>query len=163
MTMAKRTKKEVKKEFKRVATPEKTKPEGGNGKDLSHPSVNPSYDAMPDEINDPGAVYRMAYLDQKQSRLQTQIQLAEKEFAERMVNLQRQKVNTITSIQAELQDTVRTLKDHRDHMEEQYGISLRSYSYNDETGVLTKQVLLDMEADAQKSKSKEQSGGSPTQ
>jgi hypothetical protein len=87
----------------------------------------------------------MAYLDQKLHALKTQVALVEKEYNIRLRDMQAQHNNTILSLRAEIGSVTRAITEHKGDIEAKYNIALRSYTYNDETGVLTKQIILDME------------------
>lgn len=145
--MAKRSSK--KKTAEKKTTKTRADPNnGGNGKDTSAAvddraveNVNPSYDAMPNEIEDPGKVFRMAWLDSRLQTVRTQIQLVIKTFDERLRDITTRKTNDVLTLQAQERELVQALKDQRDELEKQYGIALKSYNYDDITGVLKKQVI----------------------
>jgi len=54
--------------------------------------------------------------------------------------MQIQYQNAVNELQRQVRETERKIKEHRDYIEQKHGISLRSYNYDDETGVLKKQV-----------------------
>jgi len=115
--------------------------EGGNGKDpppTTH--VNEVYDAMPNEIEDPGAVFKLAFLDSERGRLQTRALLVKQEGDQNIKAMQIQYQNAINELQKQIREVDTKIKEHRDYIEAKHGIALRSYNYDDETGVLKKQV-----------------------
>lgn len=116
--------------------------EGGNGEDKDPPKehVNDKYDAMPNEIEDPGAVFKLAFLDSERGRLQTQALLVKQEGDQNIKAMQLQYQNAINELQRQIREVDAKIKEHRDHIEAKHGIALRSYNYDDETGVLKKQV-----------------------
>ena len=114
---------------------------GGNGKEpppTAH--VNDAYDAMPNEIEDAGAVFKLAFLDAERGRLHTQTLLVKQEGEANIKAMQIQYQNAVNELQRQVRETERKIKEHRDYIEQKHGISLRSYNYDDETGVLKKQV-----------------------
>ena len=129
-------KKPAKKKKQEPATPEKPKPEGESAL-----KVNPSYDEMPDEIADPGAVFRMAYLDEKKAKLENQLALNAVEYQRRIDEAMRAKNTALQEIKNEIRRAEELIKAHKDAIEAQYGIALRAYNYDDETGVLKKHGL----------------------
>jgi len=114
-------------------------PEDGNGKDKPT-IVNPDYDAMPDTIEDPGNTFKMALLDTQTAALQHKRNYLELSYNLQISNLQKKMAVDLKDIDNEVKSIKRQYKEQKDHIEGKYGISLRSYNYNDETGVLTKQV-----------------------
>jgi len=118
------------------ATPEKPKPE-----EKSELSVNDRYDQMPDRIEDPMAVMRMALLDMTCVAANNKLAYVVKDQQERVTSAVRTQNNAIRECKAELEAAQQSLKELKDTIEATYGIALRSYTYNDETGVLTKQPL----------------------
>jgi hypothetical protein len=136
--MAKRQKTLTKSSLKQEpATPEKPKPEG-----KSELSVNPDYDQMPDRIEDPLAVLRLAYLDMKRVAAHNKMAYVTKDQHDKVAAAVREQNAQVSACTAELREVDREIKAQQDAIEAQYGIALRAYTYNDETGVLTKQALL---------------------
>ena len=148
--MAKRTpKKKVaeKKTKKSVLTAANN---GGNGKDTSGEleaslpdkpivSVNPAYDAMPNTIEDPGNVFRMAYLDARLSAITNKRLFMEKHYNEQMGAIKQKRDFDLATLDADVVNARKQLQDQKERIEEQYGIALKSYTYEDTTGVLVKQ------------------------
>lgn len=134
--MAKRKKPTTSKKETKTATPEKPKPEGP-----SAVSVNPAYDEMPDKVEDPAAVFKMAMLDQKRQAAIHKLAVVAQEHDRRVKAAEAARQHDLNQVKAELRDVETALKAQKDYIEKQYGIALRSYTYNDETGVLTKQAL----------------------
>lgn len=113
----------------------------GNGKDKPKPTiVNPDYDAMPDTIEDPASMYRMALLDTQVAALQHKRNYLELHYNLQLQNTQKKMSTDLAAIDAEVKGIKKQYKEQKDYIEEKYGIALKSYNYNDETGVLTKQV-----------------------
>ena len=109
-------------------------------KNSSEEHVNALYDAMPDNIEDPGAVFKLAFLDSERGRLQTQALLVKQEGDQNVKALQLQYQTTLNELQRQIRAIEARLKEHRDYIEAKYKIALRSYNYDDETGVLKKQI-----------------------
>lgn len=116
--------------------------ESASGKKEDSPltHVNDSYDAMPNEIEDPAAVFKLAFLDAERGRLQTQALLAKQEGDQNIKAMQIQYQTTINELQRQIREIEIKIKEHRDYIEKKYNIALRSYNYDDETGVLRKQL-----------------------
>lgn len=102
--------------------------------------VNAAYDAMPNEIEDAGAVFKLAFLDAERGRLQTQALLVKQEGDQNIKAMQLQYQTAINELQRQIREFDTKLKEHRDYIEQKYGIALRSYTYDDETGLLKKQI-----------------------
>ena len=123
------------------ASEQTQKPEDGNGKDKEKPTVvNPDYDAMPDTITDPGNTFRMALLDTQVAGLQHKRNYLELSYNLQISNTQKKMTQDLKDIDNEIKAIKRQYKEQKDFIEEKYGIALKSYNYNDETGILTKQV-----------------------
>jgi hypothetical protein len=149
--MSKRTNKKPVK-----ATPVSKKTDGGNGKDKEpvvpkkadsgngkdeKPTADNAYDAMPNEVTDPGSTFKMALLDAQRVALENKRAFLELNFNVQISNTQKKMHQSLFDIDAEIKDLKRRYKAQKDYIEETYGIALKSYTYNDETGVLTKQDL----------------------
>lgn len=102
--------------------------------------VNSAYDAMPNEIEDAGAVFKLAFLDSERGRLQTQALLVKETGEQNIKAMQLQYQNAINELQRQIREVDAKIKEHRDYIEKKYSIALRSYNYDDETGVLKKQI-----------------------
>ena len=131
---------------KKIATPEKPKSDVP-----SAVKVNPMYDEMPDEVSDPGAVFKLAFLDMHRQEIINRLAVVVQEFEKRTVALARDRNTAIETVKAELREAEQKLKAHKDTIEAQYGLALKSYTYDDETGVLKKQAILEAEAEEQPS------------
>jgi hypothetical protein len=152
--MAKR-KKAVPKTTKptKKATPANPKP-----KEPSAINVNPRYDEMPDTIEDPAAVFRMAMLDMKRAAIHNKLAVVVQEHEKRVAAAVAARDNAIRETKAELQDAERQFIEQKQNIEKTYGIALRSYNYNDETGVLTKQSLPEEEPEPESPSAKDAEG-----
>ncbi|RLC88635.1 MAG: hypothetical protein DRJ03_01815 [Chloroflexi bacterium] len=141
--MAKRGKTKNVKEAapKKTATPANPKP-----KEPSVVAVNEAYDRMPDTIEDPAAVFRMAMLDMKRVAVNNKLAFVAMEQEKKVQSVVLERDRALKQVKAELADAERELLAQKEAIEAQYGIVLRSYTYNDETGVLTKQAILKEEA-----------------
>lgn len=155
--MAKRSKKveekkeekaEVKAEEKAEVKVEEKKAEGGNGEDksagtLAEPKatvVSPDYDAMPDEVEDPANVYRMALLETRRTALQNKRLYLELHYNNQMASIRKKMSDDFARIDGEIKELKKAHTVQRDYIESKHGIALKSYNYNDETGVLTKEI-----------------------
>ena len=134
----------------KVATPENPAPQ-----EPSAIHVNPMYDQMPDKIEDPGAVFKLAYLDMKQVAANNKLAFVAQEYALKIQALERERNNEINNLKAEMQRIKDARRVAKEEIEKQYNIALRSYSYDDVTGVLTKQALEDIEKKKSKSENQE--------
>ncbi len=141
MAKRKRTaeKKTTRKPAKR-ATPSNPKPQ-----EPTAVNVNSAYDEMPDTIEDPAAVYKMAMLDMKRVAVNNKLAFVAMEQERKVAAAVRERDTVLREVKAELRDAERQYIAQKDAIETQYGIALRAYTYNDETGVLTKQALLEEE------------------
>jgi len=122
------------------ATPSNPKPQ-----EPSVVNVNPDYDEMPDTIEDPAAVYRMAMLDMKRVAVNNKLAVVAMEQERKVAAAVRARDNELKEVKAELRDAERQFIEQKQSIEKTYGIALRAYTYNDETGTLTKQALPDEE------------------
>jgi hypothetical protein len=127
---------------KKTATPDNPAP-----KEKSAISVNPAYDAMPDTVEDPAAVFKLAFLDMQEAKYVAELAVIAQEYDRRLVALKSEKQVNVGNAKSRLKEAQRKLKEHRDHIEATYGLALRSYTYDDETGILKKQELPDEEVD----------------
>lgn len=131
------TKPQAQKSKKKAATPENPSPE-----EPSAVSVNPAYDNMPDTIEDPAAVYKLAYLDMRRAALNNKLAIVAQEYDRRVTALNAERVQALSQAKAELEEAVQRCNAQKDVIEKTYGVALRSYTYDDETGVLKKQAVL---------------------
>jgi len=110
-------------------------------------SVNPSYDAMPDVVdNDAARVFKMAFLEMRHAAINNKLAIVAQEYEKKQLGLNQQRTHDLNQVKAELAEADRKLKACKDELEKEHGIALRCYTYDDETGVLTKQILLEQEA-----------------
>ena len=119
---------------------------GGNDKEpppAAH--VNDAYDAMPNEIEDAGAVFKMAFLDAERGRLHTQALLVKQEGEANIKAMHIQYQNAVNALQMQIKVADQRLREHKEYIEQKHGIALRSYTYDDETGVLKKQIQTEPE------------------
>jgi hypothetical protein len=114
---------------------------GGNGKDKKPDVEEDAYAAMPNEVSDPGSVFKMALLEAQRVALENKRAFLELNFNLQISNTQKKMHQALFDIDAEVKELARRHKEQKDYIEETYGIALKSYTYNDETGVLTKQDL----------------------
>jgi hypothetical protein len=145
--MAKRKKNvtEVKPEApKKVATPENPKPP-----EPSAVQVNPMYDEMPDEIDDPANVYRMAMLDMRRAAIHNKLAFIAQDQERKVQAAVRERDRLINEAKIELREAEAAFIAQKQFIEEKYHIALRSYTYNDETGVLKKQAIFEKEDEEQ--------------
>lgn len=108
--------------------------------------VNAAYDAMPNEIEDAGAVFKMAFLDAEKRRLEIQQQLMKQEGEVNIANMKLFYQNKLNELALQIRGTSEKLKEHKDYIEKKYNIALRAYNYDDETGVLRKQIQTEQDA-----------------
>lgn len=119
----------------------KTAGAGGNGKDKKPVTEEDAYAAMPDEVSDPGSTFKMALLDAQRTALANKRAFLELNFNLQISNTQKKMHQALFDLDAEIKELARRYKEQKDYIEETYGVALKSYTYNDETGVLTKQAL----------------------
>lgn len=105
-------------------------------------SVNPDYDAMPDTIEDPASVFRMAMLDMKRAAINNKLAVVVQEHEKRVKAAVDAQKRDIEQCKVELREAEQQFVEQKQAIEQQYGITLRAYTYNDDTGVLTKSDLL---------------------
>jgi len=110
---------------------------------------------MPDTVEDPAAVFRMAMLDMKRVAVNNKLAFVAVEQEKKVQTAVNERDRALNQVKAELAEAERELLAQKTAIEEQYGIALRSYTYNDETGVLTKQAFLDAEESQKKPGDKE--------
>lgn len=137
---------------RKTATPSNPRPE-----EKSAVKVNPSYDAMPDEIDDPANVFKLAMLDQKRQSVMHKLAVVAQEHEKRVKAAVDAQKRDLDKVKAELREVENALRVQKGYLEEKYGIALRSYTYNDETGILKKQALPEeKEADSNNTENSEQ-------
>jgi len=102
--------------------------------------VNEAYDAMPDIVNDPAKTFRMALLDTQRIALENKRNFTELSHSVMLQNTQKKMAHELATLDAEIRTVKQAYADQKAEIEKTYHISLRSYNYNDETGVLTKQT-----------------------
>lgn len=134
--MAKRKKSVTNTTPKKTATPSNPKPSAPSAL-----NVNPAYDEMPDTIEDPAAVFKMAMLDMKRAAINNKLAVVVQEHEKRVKAAVAAQKHDIDQVKAELKEAERQFIIQKQYIEKTYGIALRAYTYNDETGVLTKHAL----------------------
>jgi len=127
------------------ATPANPKP-----KEKSALSVNSSYDEMPDEIEDPASVFKMAMLDQRRQSVVHKLAVVATEHEKRVKAAVDAQKRDLEQVKVELKEVENLLRAQKGYIEEKYGIALRAYTYNDETGLLKKIDLPEEEEEAEK-------------
>ena len=142
--MAKRKRKTTKTEPepKSQKPQKKATPENPRPAEPSATKVNPMYDEMPDSIDDPGNVFRMAMLDMKCAALNNKLAFVAQDQEKKVLAAVNERDRTLKEVKGELDEAKRELVQQRQFIEEKYGIALRAYTYNDQTGILTKNALL---------------------
>jgi len=129
-------------------TPSPTKkatPQNPTPTEPSKLSVTPSYDQMPDTVEDPAAVFKMAMLEMKRIAVNNKLAVVAQEHEKRVQMAVLERDNALKKVKAELRDAEEQHRVQKQAIEKQYGIALRVYTYNDETGVLTKRGLEELE------------------
>jgi hypothetical protein len=109
--------------------------------ELEKPIAITKFDAMPNEIDDPSLVFKMAFLDSDCTRISAQIVNQKNEFEAKMTALRNNYQTAINTLTSQHRTTSQRLKEHKDYIEEKYNIALKSYTFDDETGKLKKIVL----------------------
>lgn len=152
--MAKRKKTVTKTTPKKPA--KKATPANPRPKEPSALNVNSSYDQMPDTIEDPAAVFRMAMLEMKRVAINNKLAVVVQEHEKRVKAAVDAQKRDIEQCKAELREAEQQFVEQKQNIEKTYGIALRAYTYNDDTGVLTKSDLLIEEIKKEKAKQAEQ-------
>lgn len=125
------------------ATPKKTAtPKNPRPTEPSAVSVNDTYDQMPDTIEDPASVFKMGMLEMKRIAINNKLAVVVQEHERRVAAAVAEQKRAIQEVKAELHEAERQYIEQKQAIEKQYGIALRAYTYNDETGVLTKNALV---------------------
>lgn len=124
----------------KTATPENPTPDAP-----SKVHVNPHYDQMPDKIEDPAAVFRLAYLDMKQTAANNKLAFIAQDYQRKMQILEAQRNTELNNLKSEIRRIEDARRQQKEDIERTYNISLRSYVYDDITGSLTKQAIPDEE------------------
>jgi hypothetical protein len=96
---------------------------------------------MPDEIDDPANVFKLAFLDMSLQSKQHQMVNVLRELQVKAEAITAQHNKAKRDYELEIKDLRQQVKNQRDYIEEKHKIALRSYTYDDVTGVLTKQDL----------------------
>jgi len=128
---------------KKVVTPENPK--------SSVPSavqVNSTYDEMPDVVEDPASVFRMAMLDMRRVAANNKLAFMARDQEQRVAFAVAEQKRVLSETKAELHDAERQLMAQKNEIETKYGIALRAYTYDDETGILKKSAILIEELEA---------------
>lgn len=139
--MAKRKAKKT--ETKKKISKKRATPEQPHSAEPSAISVNPMYDEMPDEIDDPANVFKLAMLEMKIAAIQNKLAFATQDQRQKVLAAQEEQARVLRQIKMELQNAKDLFIAQKNYLEEKYGIALRAYTYNDETGLLTKTMLED--------------------
>ena len=128
----------------KVATPENPKSDVPSAM-----KVNPMYDEMPDEINDPANVYKMAMLDMRRAAINNKLAFVAQDQERKVAAAVAERARILNEVKAELREAEQQFIEQKQFIENKYHIALKSYTYNDETGVLKKQALLEEETEEQ--------------
>lgn len=116
------------------------KRKGGNSKE--QPELTP-FDMMPESIEDnPAAVFKLAYLDMQSEAAVLKLALVAQDYQRQIASLEAKRNQALHEAKSILKEAERLKKEHRDWFEETYKLSLRNYTYDDQTGILKKQPLL---------------------
>lgn len=107
--------------------------------------IIPGFDKMPEQIDDPTQVFRMAYLETKIIAMNNKLALLIREFDTKLQALAKQKQDTIVGIKTQLEGMQREYTGQKQYIEEKHGIALSCYTYDDVSGILTKQDFLQKE------------------
>jgi len=107
------------------------------------------YDEMPDEINDPANVYKMAMLDMRRAAINNKLAFVAQDQERKVVAAVAERARILNEVKAELREAEQQFIEQKQFIENKYHIALKSYTYNDETGVLKKQALLEEETEEQ--------------
>lgn len=110
---------------------------------LANPS--PKKPPMPDVVDDPGATFKMALFDAQMAALQNKRKYLELNYTMQMSNMQKKMQRELQDIDTELSTLQVRYKQQKDYVEQKHGIALRAYTYNDESGILTRRSLAGVE------------------
>jgi len=112
--------------------------------------------SLPEEIHDPAEVFKLAYLDMRLSDAMSRKAFIEKDFDQKIVMLDldyknkrstllTQRQHQLNNVRAEIDDAQKNVKEQKDYIEKKHGIALRAYTYDDLTGTLRLQEILEKE------------------
>jgi hypothetical protein len=114
-----------------------------NGADIIDLNQDKSaFAKMPDEVDDPAMVFKMAFLDMKLQATKHQMGLVLRDLQQKAEAIAQQHNKTKSDFEAAIKALSQQVKDQHYYIESKHGIALRSYTYDDETGILRK---LDLE------------------
>ena len=103
----------------------------------------------PNEINDPANVYKMAMLDMRRAAINNKLAFVAQDQERKVVAAVAERARILNEVKAELREAEQQFIEQKQFIENKYHIALKSYTYNDETGVLKKQALLEEETEEQ--------------
>lgn len=91
-----------------------------------------------EEIQDPGSVFRLAYLEERKRNGYISRELRKRIYDERLMALKNERNDVIAAIDRELAHVEELLIQARAEIEAKHDLNLKNYAYDDETGVLRK-------------------------
>lgn len=89
-----------------------------------------------ENIVDPEAVFRLAYLDEKLKRIKVERQAKLTQLDIRTLQLQEERKTVVRQLGMEESETTEEMVRTRANISKKYGIDLSLYGYDDATGVL---------------------------
>jgi len=93
------------------------------------------------EISDPANVFKMAMLDVRRVALSNKRAFLQVHYTTQMQALQQRLTNETLELDNEIATVKRSFAEQVAYMEKKHGITLKDYTYNDETGTLTKRGI----------------------
>lgn len=97
-----------------------------------------AYDRMPDTVEDPVSVFKMCLYEEKCKSLEFEKVAKLAHLDNEIRNLQAARNNTMLECDRALRQAHARMMSFKDFIEEKHDLVLKCYTYNDETGVLTK-------------------------
>ena len=115
---------------------------GGDGDDGadSPPAASGSVpvEPLPEEIRGGEDLFRIVMLEERLEKFATQRGAKDHEYNDRLLALRRERTSVLKQLDKEIRDTTSKISDRRLAFEEKHGINMNEYSYDDETGMMTR-------------------------
>lgn len=100
-----------------------------------------AFEKMPEKVEDSANVFKMVMLENQIVALDNKRRYLELNYNVQLETIRKKMAVELRDLDAALKDLRAQHKNQKDYIESTHSIALKSYNYNDETGVLTKQQM----------------------
>lgn len=122
-----------------VGQPEKKAEVKQEKKEIEEKKATDPWDAMPNTVEDPLAVFKMCLYEERCQGLEFRKAAVLAQMDNEIRNLQMARNNKMLELDRALRQAHAQMMQHKDHIEDKHKLVLKCYTYDDETGILTKQ------------------------